>query len=77
MALSSAAAAPTRQAARRGRLSLPVKLVAGGLLIVLLVGIALAAPWIAPYRFDEMSILHRLKPPSARNWFGTDDFGRD
>ncbi len=77
MALSNAAAAPTGRPVKRVPLNLPVKLVAGGLLIVLLVGIALAAPWIAPYRFDEMSILHRLKPPSARNWLGTDDFGRD
>jgi len=53
------------------------KLVVGGVLLLLLIAVAAAAPWIAPYRFDEMSILNRLKPPSLRNWFGTDEFGRD
>jgi peptide/nickel transport system permease protein len=67
--------------ARRLRLRLPGnlngKLVVGGVLLLVLVIVAAAAPWIAPYRFDEMSILQRLKPPSMRNWFGTDEFGRD
>lgn len=53
------------------------KLVIGAVVLLLLIGVAIAAPWIAPYRFDEMSILNRLKPPSLRNWFGTDEFGRD
>jgi peptide/nickel transport system permease protein len=64
-------------ASRRRRRPLPAKLLIGGSLLVALVAVAAAAPWIAPYRFDEMSILHRLKPPSLRNWFGTDEFGRD
>jgi peptide/nickel transport system permease protein len=38
---------------------------------------ALLAPVIAPYPYDEMSILTRLRPPSASHWLGTDDFGRD
>lgn len=42
-----------------------------------IVALALLAPVIAPYPFDEMSILTRLKPPSLAHWFGTDDFGRD
>lgn len=53
------------------------KLVVGAILLVALIAIAAAAPWISPYRFDEMSILNRLKPPSWRNWLGTDEFGRD
>jgi peptide/nickel transport system permease protein len=47
------------------------------MLLAVLVLVALAAPWIAPYRFDEMSLLNRLKPPSAQFWLGTDEFGRD
>lgn len=53
------------------------KLVVGAAVLALLIGVAIAAPWIAPYRFDEMSILQRLKPPSLAHWFGTDEFGRD
>ncbi|MCS0496843.1 ABC transporter permease [Ancylobacter mangrovi] len=53
------------------------KLVVGALVLALLVAVAIAAPWIAPYRFDEMSILSRLKPPSLAHWCGTDEFGRD
>lgn len=53
------------------------RLVVGATLLLVLIAIAAAAPWISPYRFDEMSILNRLKPPSWRNWLGTDEFGRD
>lgn len=73
MAAPSAAAALPRPAWHR----LPAKLLIGAVLLVVLVAVAGAAPLIAPYRFDEMSILHRLKPPGARNWLGTDEFGRD
>jgi peptide/nickel transport system permease protein len=56
---------------------LPRKLVVGGMILLVLLALALLAPWIVPYRFDEMSILQRLKPPSLAHWFGTDEFGRD
>lgn len=45
--------------------------------MAVLVFVAIAAPWIAPYRYDEMSLLNRLKPPNLQFWFGTDEFGRD
>jgi peptide/nickel transport system permease protein len=50
--------------------------VIGGFLMVLLVGLALLAPWIAgdPLRLNP---INRLRPPSERFWFGTDQFGRD
>jgi peptide/nickel transport system permease protein len=63
--------------ARAARPRLPRKLMVGGVIIVILLVLAAIAPWIAPYRFDEMSLLQRLKPPSAAHWFGTDEFGRD
>jgi len=66
--------APT---ARPVRSRLPRKLVVGGIIILVLLILAALAPWIAPYRFDEMNLLKRLKPPSAAHWFGTDEFGRD
>jgi len=56
---------------------MPTKLVVGGTIILILVALAALAPWIVPYRFDEMSLLQRLKPPSPQHWFGTDEFGRD
>ncbi len=45
--------------------------------LVLILGAALLAPWIAPYSPERMDILHRLAAPSAAHWLGTDDFGRD
>jgi peptide/nickel transport system permease protein len=45
-------------------------------LALMLVGAAFA-PLIAPYDPEAMDIIHRLSPPAAAHWFGTDDFGRD
>ena len=48
--------------------------------VVILAAIALAAifaPWVSPYEPGRMRIAQRLRPPSAANWFGTDEFGRD
>jgi peptide/nickel transport system permease protein len=49
----------------------------GFALSVLLVLTAVMAPWIAPYRPDEIHPIDSLMPPSARYWLGTDDLGRD
>lgn len=50
----------------------------GGFLILMgLVVVAVLAPVIAPVGFNEQSLAHRLRPPSAENWFGTDELGRD
>ena len=38
---------------------------------------AVLAPWIAPYDPVATSWSLVRKPPSALNWFGTDDLGRD
>jgi peptide/nickel transport system permease protein len=46
-------------------------------LTVLLVLVALFAPWLAPYRPDEIHPVDSLSPPSARYLLGTDDLGRD
>lgn len=47
--------------------------------IVLLVLIAMcfAAPWIAPYSFDAIDLRNTRMPPTAEHWMGTDDLGRD
>lgn len=62
---------------RRRARQAPAKLWVGGGIVAILVAAAALAPWIAPYPFDEMNIVQRLRPPSLENWFGTDEYGRD
>jgi peptide/nickel transport system permease protein len=49
----------------------------GLVLAIALIGVAIAAPIIAPYDPVNLDPRNRLLPPSAMNWFGTDDGGRD
>ncbi|MFC0386847.1 ABC transporter permease [Muricoccus vinaceus] len=60
---------------RGGRL--PTSLLVGGGLFALLVAMVVAAPWVAPYPYDEMDIMAIKEAPSLAHWFGTDEFGRD
>jgi peptide/nickel transport system permease protein len=48
-----------------------------GAVVVGLVAVAVLADWIAPYPFDQTSLLLAFKPPSAAHLFGTDELGRD
>lgn len=50
---------------------------AGFLIILFFVFIAIFANIIAPYDPYEQSLYDRLQPPSNRHLFGTDDLGRD
>lgn len=50
--------------------------VVGLALLVVLCVVALTAPWIAPYGPLERAAAE-LSPPSAANWLGTDQLGRD
>ena len=50
--------------------------VLGLVLVAALVLIALLAPYIADAPPARQNLRGRLLPPSAENWFGTDEFGR-
>ncbi|GAB3137008.1 ABC transporter permease [Micromonospora sonneratiae] len=60
----------------RGILRRRSTLVAGGFLLLLVVG-AILAPLVAPYDPDAQNVYHRLQPPNSDYWLGTDDYGRD
>ncbi len=76
--ISDDAAAASWRAGRHGRWRRRYGLAAFGALIVFVwLVIALAAPLIAPYRFDGADVTIRLMPPSAEHWLGTDALGRD
>src|SRR3546814_15937444 len=46
-------------------------------IIVGVIGSGAFANSLAPYEPNMSSLAHRLAPPSARHWFGTDEVGRD
>ncbi len=50
---------------------------AGAALVLLMLLMALAAPFLAPYDPNAMSMGERLAGPSGRHLLGTDSFGRD
>ena len=56
---------------------------AAALVLLLIVFVTLAAPWLAPYSPVEVDIQHRLGPPAwmeggkTDHWLGTDQIGRD
>ena len=52
--------------------------VAGLILLVVLILIAICAPLIVPYeKVVEQNLTERLAPMSSEHWFGTDEYGRD
>jgi len=54
----------------------PLSMLGLAIIIFVLAMMALA-PWISPYDPNKLDLLHRLAPPSAAHWFGTDQVGRD
>jgi peptide/nickel transport system permease protein len=54
----------------------PSARIGGGVLILILLCAAFA-PWVAPHDPMTVDTLNRLQPPSAANWLGTDEVGRD
>src|SRR4029078_13320246 len=51
--------------------------VIGVVIVVVLVLVALFAPWIATYDVGATDLSMRYLPPSAAHWFGTVSTGRD
>jgi peptide/nickel transport system permease protein len=49
----------------------------GLVVVVIFLFCGIFADLIAPYGMNQISPANRLKPPSARFWFGTDHLGRD
>lgn len=52
-------------------------LVFGLFIVVAMIALAVAAPWIAPHDPDEQDVLRVLAAPDGLNFMGTDAFGRD
>jgi oligopeptide transport system permease protein len=48
-----------------------------GTLILFVCGVAILAPWISPYPFDEQHLDRVLAAPDSQHWLGTDSLGRD
>lgn len=53
------------------------RIIVGGGLVVVLIAMAILAPWIAPYDPTLVDVQVALQPPDGRHWLGTDDLGRD
>ena len=51
--------------------------VAGGVMLITMVILALLTPLIAPYSYEAQNLDLGASPPSAAHWLGTDIFGRD
>ncbi|MDE2333902.1 MAG: ABC transporter permease [Rhodospirillales bacterium] len=58
-------------------MNLPRNLRVGLVLTLVVVGVAVLAAFWTPYPPLTIDVLHRLAPPSATHWLGTDSFGRD
>ena len=69
-------ASPTWQRFREAFRRHPTAIV-GGVVLLLMILIAIAAPWLGTGDPLAVSPIRRLRPPGAQYWFGTDMLGRD
>src|SRR5262249_19893136 len=51
--------------------------IAGAVILLVMIGIALAAPWLGTVDPEAVAPIKRLKQPSLEFWFGSDMMGRD
>ncbi len=54
----------------------PLGAIGAGIVVLMLV-VAVFAPWLAPYDPVAVDFGAMLSPPNAQHWLGTDSFGRD
>ncbi|HLW49064.1 MAG TPA: ABC transporter permease [bacterium] len=69
-----------RAAGRRGwlrRVRRNPMAAAGAAIVLILIALALAAPWITPAPYDRPNFGDAWQFPSGQHWFGTDALGRD
>lgn len=66
----------SRVASWRLLLSNPVTAVSATVLLLVLI-VAVAATWIAPYGINDINVPSALQGPGTAHWFGTDELGRD
>ena len=51
--------------------------IVGGVVLLLMILIAIFAPWLGTIDPQAVAPIRRIKPPSAEFWFGSDMLGRD
>ncbi|PLZ04235.1 diguanylate cyclase [Burkholderia sp. WAC0059] len=73
----AAAVAPRRRWRRLARFVRNRAAVAGALIVLVTIAVALLAPWISPADPLQTSFMDVREAPSAAHWFGTDELGRD
>ena len=54
----------------------PLGAIGAGIVVIMLL-VAVFAPWLAPYDPVTVDFGAMLSPPGAKHWLGTDAFGRD
>jgi ABC-type dipeptide/oligopeptide/nickel transport system permease subunit len=77
---AEAAPSPRRADFRRsvaGKVFFTPKGGIAGTYLILLVLLAIFAPWITPYPYDAQNLQIASQAPSLEHWLGTDEFGRD
>lgn len=87
MAKTAAVGCPAEEKGRRkkesqfsqvlGRLRSNKMAMFGLAISLLLIVLAIAAPLIMPYKYDQMDMANRFASPSLKHLCGTDEMGRD
>ncbi len=75
-AIDAAAEAAARRRATLRRYTRHPGFMIGAVGVLLLVLVAIFAPWLAPNSPMRTDLMNNLAPPSATYWLGTDQFGR-
>lgn len=75
--VAAISSAPSERGLFWRRFARDPKACAGAAIVLLLVAIAILAPVLAPYPYDDTDLLGAWAPPSSVHWVGTDKLGRD